>query len=64
LFAGWLAAAPRSAAIASELRGVAASDASTRLMVTALLTTVSVVALFGPAWRASRGSLAALMRDE
>jgi putative ABC transport system permease protein len=64
LIAGWLAAAPMSAAIASELRGVAASDASTRLMVTALLTTVSVVALFGPAWRASRGSLAALMRDE
>jgi putative ABC transport system permease protein len=61
---GWIAAMPLSASIASELRGVAASDASTRVVVALLLTAVSTCALFGPAWRASTTELAALLKRE
>jgi putative ABC transport system permease protein len=64
LIAGWIAAVPLSAAIASELRGVSAADASTRVLVGVMLAVLSAVALFGPAWRASRGNLAALLRNE
>lgn len=64
LLLGWIAAMPVSVAIASELRGVAASDASTRAIVGLLLTAISVVALLGPAWRASTTDLAGLLREQ
>jgi hypothetical protein len=64
LFLGWMAAIPVSVAIASELRGVAASDASTRAIVGLLLTAISVVALLGPAWRASTTDLTALLKEQ
>jgi putative ABC transport system permease protein len=63
LMLGWMAAMPVSAAIASELRGVAASDASTRAIVGLLLTAVSVAALLRPAWRASTTDPAVLLRN-
>jgi len=64
LVIGWIAAAPLTGAIASELRGIAASDVTTRLLVAILLLGISVAALFGPAWKASTTELAALLKTE
>jgi putative ABC transport system permease protein len=64
LVLGWIAAWPLAASIASELRGVAASDASTRVLVAVVLSAVSIAALVGPAWRASTTDLAALLREQ
>ena len=64
LVVGWIAAAPLAATLASEIRGVAASDLPTRLVVLVLLAGTSLVALLGPAWKASTGSMAALLREE
>ena len=61
---GWIAAAPLAATIASEIRGVAASDLPTRLAVVVLLAATSLVALLGPAWKVSTGNLTTLLRQE
>lgn len=64
LAAGWLAASPLAASIASELRGVAVDDVATRLMVATMLLLISIAAILGPASRASRCDPGALLRND
>jgi predicted permease len=60
---GWIAAWPLVRVIASEVRGLSADDMTSRLAVAALLGVISIGALLTPAWRASTGNLAGLLRD-
>jgi putative ABC transport system permease protein len=64
LVLGWIATIPLAASIAPEIRGVAAGDIATRIAVAIMLLAISGGALLGPAWRASTGNLAALLRDQ
>jgi putative ABC transport system permease protein len=62
LIAGWIAAAPLTSMLASELRGVSATDLSTRGIVAALLALTSAIALAYPARRAATGDPSRLLR--
>jgi putative ABC transport system permease protein len=64
LLCGWIAAWPLSASIASDLRGVSASDVPTRMAVAILLMATSSAALLAPAWRVATENLAALLREQ
>jgi putative ABC transport system permease protein len=64
LVLGWIATMPLMVVIASEIKGVAASDLSTRIAVAMILLALSVMAMFAPAWRASAANLAGLLRDQ
>jgi putative ABC transport system permease protein len=61
---GWVATLPLAASIASEVRGVSADDAATRLIVATMLMLVSLAAILGPASRASSCDPSALLRNE
>jgi ABC-type antimicrobial peptide transport system permease subunit len=64
LVLGWIGSTLLASALAAEMRGVAASDVPTRMMVALLLAGMSAATLLRPAWRASAADLVALLRAE
>jgi ABC-type lipoprotein release transport system permease subunit len=62
LIAGWIAAAPLTSMLASELHGVSAADLSTRVIVAALLAASAAISLAYPARRAATWDPSRLLR--